>query len=55
MASFFGDEKNNLIEMKAFKKNEIKNEVMDGKQSVVWLESLNRVNVQKSIIQWCLK
>jgi len=34
---------------------EITNEVMDGKQSVVWLESLNRVNVQKSIIQWCLK
>ncbi len=34
---------------------EITNEVMDGKQSVVWLEALNRVNVQKSIIEWCLK
>ena len=34
---------------------EVTNEVMDGKQSVVWLEALNRVHVQKSIIQWCLK
>ena len=34
---------------------EITNEVMDGKQSVVWLEALNRVHVQKSIIEWCLK
>jgi len=33
---------------------EVTNEVMDGKQSVVWLESLNRVYVQKSIIEWCL-
>tara|TARA_B100001123_G_C15256239_1_gene1004751 strand:+ start:144 stop:1070 length:927 start_codon:yes stop_codon:yes gene_type:complete len=33
---------------------EITNEVMDGKQSVVWLEALNRIHVQKSIIQWCL-
>ena len=35
--------------------DEVTNEVMDGKQSVVWLEALNRVHVQKSIIQWCLK
>ena len=35
--------------------NEVTNEVMDGKQSVVWLEALNRVHVQKSIIEWCLK
>lgn len=34
---------------------EVTNEVMDGKQSVVWLEALNRVYIQKSIIQWCLK
>ena len=34
---------------------EVTNEVMDGKQSVVWLEALNRMHVQKSIIQWCLK
>ena len=34
---------------------EITNEVMDGKQSAVWLEALNRVYVQKSIIEWCLK
>ena len=33
---------------------EITDEVMDGKQSVVWLEALNRVHVQKSIIEWCL-
>ena len=34
---------------------EVTNEVMDGKQSVVWLEALNRIYVQKSIIQWCLE
>jgi len=34
---------------------EVTNEVLDGKQSVVWLEALNRIHVQKSIIQWCLK
>ena len=34
---------------------EVTNKVMDGKQSVVWQEALNRVYVQKSIIQWCLK
>ena len=34
---------------------EITNEVMDGKQSAVWLEALNRVYAQKSIIEWCLK
>jgi len=33
---------------------EVTNEVMDGKQSVVWLEALNRIHVQKSIIEWCL-
>jgi len=34
---------------------EVTDKVMDGKQSVVWLEALNRIYVQKSIIQWCLK
>ena len=34
---------------------EVTNEVMDGKQSAVWLEALNRMHVQKSVIQWCLK
>ncbi len=34
---------------------EVTDEVMDGKQSAVWLEALNRVHVQKSIIQWCLE
>ena len=34
---------------------EVTNEVMDGKQSVVWLGALNRIHIQKSIIQWCLK
>ena len=34
---------------------EVTNEIMDGKQSVVWLEALNRIHVQKSIIQWCLE
>jgi len=34
---------------------EVTDEIMDGKQSVVWLEALNRIHVQKSIIEWCLK
>ena len=34
---------------------EVTNDIIDGKQSVVWLEALNRIHVQKSIIQWCLK
>ena len=34
---------------------EVTNEVMDGKQSAVWLEALNRVHAQKSILEWCLK
>ena len=34
---------------------EVTNDVMDGKQSAVWLEALNRNHAQKSIIEWCLK
>ena len=34
---------------------EVTNDIMDGKQSAVWLETLNRIHVQKSIIEWCLK
>ena len=34
---------------------EVTDGVMDGKQSAVWLEALNRIHVQKSIIEWCLK
>ena len=34
---------------------EVTDEIIDGKQSVVWLQTINRVHVQKSIIQWCLK
>ena len=33
---------------------EVTNEIIDGKQSVVWRQALNRVHVQKSIIKWCL-
>ncbi len=35
--------------------DEVTNDVIDGKKSAVWLASLNRVHVQKSIIEWCLK
>jgi len=35
--------------------DEVTNEVIDGKQSAVWLEAFNRIHVQKSIIEWCLK
>ena len=34
---------------------EVTNEIMDGNQSAVWLEALNRIHAQKSIIEWCLK
>ena len=33
---------------------EVSNDVIDGKQSAVWLEALNRIHAQKSIIEWCL-
>ena len=34
---------------------EVTDDILDGKQSAVWLEALNRVHVQKSIIEWCFK
>ena len=34
---------------------EVTDDVIDGKQSVVWTQALNRVHAQKSIIDWCLK
>ena len=33
---------------------EVTNDIIDGKQSAVWLEALNRIHAQKSIIEWCL-
>ncbi len=33
---------------------EVTDDVIDGKQSVVWTQALNRVHAQKSIINWCL-
>jgi ornithine carbamoyltransferase len=33
---------------------EVADDVIDGKQSVVWRQALNRVHAQKSIIKWCL-
>ena len=33
---------------------EVTDDVIDGKKSVVWLQASNRVHVQKSIINWCL-
>ncbi len=33
---------------------EVTNEIIDGKQSVVWRQALNRVHAQKSIIKWCI-
>ena len=33
---------------------EVTDEVIDGDQSVVWRQALNRVHAQKSIINWCL-
>ena len=34
---------------------EVTDDVMYGKQSAIWLEALNRIHAQKSIIEWCLK
>ena len=34
---------------------EVTNGIMDGSQSVVWLEAVNRIHAQKSIIARCLK
>jgi len=33
---------------------EATDEIVDGKQSVVWTQALNRIHAQKSIINWCL-
>ena len=33
---------------------EVTNEIIDGKQSIVWKQALNRIHAQKSIINWCL-
>ena len=33
---------------------EVTKDIIYGKQSAVWLEALNRIHVQKSIIEWCL-
>ena len=33
---------------------EVTDEIIDGKQSVVWTQALNRIHAQKSIINWCL-
>jgi len=33
---------------------EVTDEIIDGKKSVVWKQALNRVHAQKSIIKWCL-
>ncbi|MDB9796150.1 ornithine carbamoyltransferase [Pelagibacteraceae bacterium] len=34
--------------------DEVTDEIIDGKQSLVWTQALNRVHVQKSIIKWCM-
>ena len=39
----------------ANREEEVTSEVMDGKQSVVWLQAFNRIHAQKSIIEWCIK
>tara|TARA_Y100000590_G_scaffold440749_1_gene566542 strand:+ start:315 stop:1238 length:924 start_codon:yes stop_codon:yes gene_type:complete len=39
----------------ASREEEVTSEVMDGRQSVVWLQAFNRIHAQKSIIEWCMK
>ena len=38
----------------AHRGEEVTDEIIDGKKSVVWRQALNRVHAQKSIINWCL-
>ena len=38
----------------AGREEEVTNEIIDGEKSVVWTQALNRIHVQKSIINWCL-
>ena len=33
---------------------EVSEKVIDGSQSVIWDEALNRLHIQKEIIKWCL-
>ena len=33
---------------------EVTDDVIDGKQSVVWAQAENRIHAQKSVITWCL-
>ena len=33
---------------------EVTDDIIDGKKSVVWQQAANRVHAQKSIIYWCL-
>ena len=49
--------KNNAIFMHCLpvgRGEEVTDEIIDGNQSVVWTQALNRVHAQKSIITWCL-
>ncbi len=49
--------KNNSIFMHCLpvgRGEEVTDEIIDGNQSVVWTQALNRVHAQKSIITWCL-
>ena len=39
----------------ASREEEVTSEVIDGKNSVVWLQAFNRIHAQKSIIEWCIK
>ena len=38
----------------AAREEEVVSSVIDGKQSVVWLQAENRLHGQKAIIDWCL-
>ena len=39
----------------ALRGQEVSAEVLDGKQSKVWQQALNRLHVQKSILLYCLE
>ena len=54
-SELFGYAKKNAILLHCLPRGEeVSNEIFNSKNSKVWLQALNRVNVQKSILLYCL-
>jgi ornithine carbamoyltransferase len=44
-----------MHDLPAQRGEEVSEDIIDGKQSVVWQQAENRLHCQKGIIEWCLK